>query len=231
MRATMISRGMPAFLLALLVGSCRAPQPMAEAPSTQQPDPATVGDLTGPVASLTGDSLWKLGRSLVWTPGRIQPRDCAEGNCNARMDAVRWQEELNDTLISPNGTIVARFVNLGGGSDEDRGPEARYGFAKSQGTEYYLIAIRDAAAPRGWSWILRMAFRGDQGTLPIRVGVWGLCQADQYNPNHPPVGTKTEFYKCNYASQNGQSVVPLAYSPQDPGWYDCEQGCCTADVQ
>ena len=227
MRATMISRGIRALMLALAVGSCaRAHETLTP------PDPTTVGDLPTPVDEMTGDSLWKVTRGLGWTKGRTQSRNCAQGSCDGRMDAVSGQEKLNADRISINGTIVARFVNKGAGIfNADRGPEARYGFSKSDGTEYLLIAVKEASAPDGWKWIVRVAFSNDQGLMPIRAGDWRVCQRHEDPLNHPPEGTKTQFYSCGSTPQNGQGVMRLAYNPNDPGWYDCEQGCCTAGLQ
>ena len=195
-------------------------------------NPQTVGDLPSPVASMTGDQLWTEGKRLGWALGKRQDRECRDGECKGRVDAVFGQEAPGPSRISSNGTIVARFANLGAwGGLDNRGPEAKYGTTKGGSAMFLLIAIPNASAPDGWSWIVREARVGDTGTTPVRNGSWLWCTADQHNPDHPPAGTKSQFYKCiqpQNGNGNGGAVTALSYSISDPGWLECEMGCCTA---
>jgi hypothetical protein len=225
-RTMLVSRAFPAMLIGATVLSCSA-----AAVATTAIDPTRIGDLTLPVASMTGAQLFLNADTLRWKDGRNQDRDCVQGKCKADIDAVEGQEPPEAELIHDNGTIVARFQNKGSPFfGFNQGAEKKYGFSKRTNTEYYLIAIKDTSVPEGWSWIVRSASADDISTTPIASGRWTKCKRnDGHNANHPPVGTKSEFYRCGTAANpNGNGTATLLYTRDAPGWLDCDQGCCSA---
>jgi hypothetical protein len=210
--------------------------------SSARPIPASLalpGDLPKPLAQMTSGELWSAGNGLGYDNGPVQGRDCARGACMGRIDAVRNQTP-GAGYISPNGTIVARLVNLGraqGGADD--GAEARYGMQKDGGARrYYLIALRNGD---GWSWTVREATpNGSTPPIETASGTWVTCS---HNPNmagHPK--GRSEFASCGAAGgdddalQTGGPSLPHTdgsshlFPPRDPGWLTCTDGCCTAGM-
>jgi len=197
------------------------------------------GDLAKPLGQMTSAELWTAGNALRFDNGPVQGRDCQRGACSGRIDAVRDQI-AGAASISPNGTIVARLVNLGrpaGGNDE--GSENRYGTARDGSAAFYIVALRDG---NGWRWTVREAIRGGTGApRETASGSWVTCKHDASAPGHPK--GRSEFASCSTgtgddagASSNGphagvdhqSSALRVMYNPRDPGWLSCSDGCCTA---
>jgi hypothetical protein len=229
---TMQFRPLLTLVACLAVASC---SPRVQ--SAPLPPPPPVVDLSKDINAMTQGELWQAVFALngFWDPGVPYRRDCAQGGsgtCLGRIDAVR------DTVpgpsdVSTNGTIVARLWNLGavqGGGD--RGAEQKYGIIRVTGvdTAYVIIAKPDGAG--GWTWSVREAVRGGSSMPPretVPGGAWITC--DTSWPNHP--SGKSAFYWCPAAlTQNGAGAPEYPtlrlYNPRDPGWLDCDSGCCTA---
>ncbi|MEX2177080.1 MAG: hypothetical protein WD801_00120 [Gemmatimonadaceae bacterium] len=202
---------------------------------------ALPGDLPKPLGQMTSDELWAAGNGLRFDNGPVQGRECQKGACMGRVDAVRDQQPGAGT-ISPNGTIVARLVNLGrpSGGDDD-GPENRYGMGRGGNAEFYIIALRDGES--GWRWTVREAIRNNAGApRETASGSWVTCAHTPSTPGHPK--GRSEFASCSTqagddaeASASGprapadhshSSAVPTTYNPRDPAWLTCTDGCCTA---
>lgn len=201
------------------------------------PEPARralPGDLPKPLAQMTSAELFSFGADLRFDNGPVQERNCARGGCKGRIDAVRDQVP-GPALISANGTIVARLVNLGRDGVDD-GPEARYGTAPGQ-NEFYVIALKDGD---GWTWTVREAVRNGGGAArETASGTWTTCRHDPNNPSHPK--GRSQFASCN-AGAGEEDLARVAgprlprdhavslrmFNPLDPGWLSCSDGCCTA---
>jgi hypothetical protein len=196
---------------------------------------ALPGDLPKPLSQMTAGELFAFGASVRFDNGPVQDRGCARGPCLGRIDAVREQTP-GPGSISANGTIVARLANLGGNQGNE-GPENRYQTARGQ-QEFYLIALRQGD---GWSWSVREATRnGPDAPRETASGAWTVCRHDPSNPNHPK--GRSQFASCTANAGTGEELTRaagprmprdyalslLAYSPNDPGWLSCSDGCCTA---
>lgn len=178
---------------------------------------------------MSAGDLWDAGTALSYVKGPSQDRQCARGACKGRINAVANQKPGPGTVVA-YGTIVGEFVNRGKVKvlwpDENMGSEDRYKSEKSSGDRrYYLIARSDGS--NGWTWTVREAVRGSSQLARETVlpGSWTDCTRDSTNSNHPR--GKAEFARCPHPTMNGQAQA-LTYDPLDPGWLDCQQGCCTA---
>lgn len=201
------------------------------------PEPARralPGDLPKPPAQMTSAELFAFGASLRFDNGPVQERTCARGGCMGRIDAVRDQVP-GPALISANGTIVARLVNLGRDGVDD-GPENRYGTAPGQ-NEFYVIALKSGD---GWTWSVREAVR-NAGNAPRETvsGTWTTCRHDPNNPSHPK--GRSQFASCTTGAgeveltraagprpPRDNAAAHIVLNPLDPGWLICSDGCCTA---
>lgn len=207
----------------VLVAGCAAPPPAFV--DLMTPIPGN-GDLTSSIESMKAGELWEQADRLQFVLGPQQERRCADGYCEARVDAVANQDP-GPGNVSTNGTVVARLVNRGKwGGWNNQGAENRYGIRFLRGTDevYYLIAIRTDA---GWRWSLRLARRGDYTNVAqeIQRGGWQDCTRDLRMEGHPK--GKSAFASCPH-TPNGQTQMQLVYSRDDPAWLDCEMGCCVA---
>lgn len=197
--------------------------------ATDPPIDRNNGNLTRSIDQMSAGDLWDAGTALSYVKGPSQDRQCASGACQGRINAVANQRPGPGNVVA-NGTIVGQFVNRGKvrflWPDENMGAEERYRSEKSGGDKrYYLIARSDGA--NGWTWTVREAVRGSTALAreTVPAGSWTTCTRDSTNPNHPQ--GKSEFARCPHPTMNGQAQA-LMYNPLDPGWLDCEQGCCTA---
>lgn len=190
-------------------------------------NPTTVGDLTKPLDQMSRADLWKEARHLKWISVRKQDRQCERGECRGRISAVRDQEPPGPAVIGQHGTIVARLENHGGGwLGWDRGAESKYGTRK--GDQWTLIiAIQDGSA---WKWVVAIArAAGTEAARVTEPAAWAVCDTTVADPNHPPAGTRALFYRCLATVGNGDSSPSTASGGlTDPGWLNCDQGCCTA---
>ena len=223
----------PVFFLvaALAVVSChgrREPQPMR---------PPPVVDLWKDIDAMTQDELWKVVYDLRndWVPSAPYRRNCemgAPGSCLGRIDAVR-DTVPGPTDVSGTGTIVARLYNLGavnGGAD--RGAELKYGMRRVTGQDTMYVIIAKPGGAGGWTWSVREAVRGGSIVPPretVPGGAWITC--DPGYGSHP--GGKSAFYWCpSVTTENGAGAAEFpefrVYNPLDPGWLNCDAGCCTA---
>lgn len=186
------------------------------------------------IDAMTAGELWDAADPVGFTLGPYQERDCAQGTCEGRFDAVAGQVPGPGT-VTANGTIVARIVNAGGGLfSGNRGEEQRYKATLRGGNRrYYVIARSDGSG--GWSWSVREAIRN--GTSLAREtarGTWTTCALDSSNPDHPR--SKSQFAKCPHGADNDDAngsgeALRMIYSRVDPGWLTCTEGCCTAGAQ
>ncbi|HEU4797896.1 MAG TPA: hypothetical protein VFT63_03155 [bacterium] len=228
---TSLARGLGALALTIVVGSCASAR---VSPPPAKPDV----DLTIDVNVITEGQLWDAADRLTpfWDRGgRPQNRNCAlgpMGGCLGRINGIR------DTLLGPNsvkanGTIVAWLENLGApGGGADRGAEQKYG-TEMEGPRrkrYYMIGLPNG--PDRWKWEIRVAIQGSTDpSQKVREGEFITCD-DSY-PDHP-TGTKATFWWCPARGVGSGTIarmariVPQSFNPLDPGWLDCEQGCCTA---
>jgi hypothetical protein len=199
----------------LVIGASRA----IPAPASRL---ALPGDLPKPLGQMTSGELWDVGQRLGYDNGPVQGRNCARGACMGRVDAVR-EQVAGPGNISPNGTIVARLMNLGRqGSGDDDGPENIYRTERDGSARFYIVAV---PVDGGWRWSVRKAVRND-GNAPVETaaGNWVTCRHDRNNPAHPK--GRSEFARCPGPQGGAGGLFP----PNDPAWVECSDGCCTAGI-
>lgn len=208
-----------AVLLGSALSCATAPEP--HAPQVRVATDRQPWQLRRPIGQMTPAELWHLGDSLYFVEGPEQRRGCAQGNCDARFDAIVNQNP-GPSSLGPDGIIVARIVNTGSpffGADE--GNERVYGVPKARGgVVYYMLGLSDGSG--GWRWSIRKADRNDtvrRGPEEIDDGSWSACTHEPQLSGHPR--RQSMFWSCSRATVTFDD--PIA-----PGWLECEQGCCTA---
>lgn len=188
---------------------------------------AGTGDLPKAIGTMTAGELFDAGEKLSFVSGPWQTRNCAKGSCKARIQAVKSQKP-GPGNVTTNGTIVARLKNRGSWlGTKDEGIEEKYKLKRfsDDKSAYYLVAIGDGSG--GWRWGIYEAIEGGPNVLvPTDTGAWTPCTRDVGNRKHPQ--GESEFAKCPHPSSVANQTQALNYDPLDPGWLDCQQGCCTA---
>ena len=234
--------------LPLLVAGCgrsetasRDSAALSGAPAARTPLP---GDLGSHIDGMTPQQLWDAAKNIDFIPpsGQPFPRSCAKGNCFARIRAVKDQKP-GPGNISVYGTVVALLENLGSKENsggEDRGAEAKYGFGKEPKRMYLLVAMPTDTG--GWRWAVRVAEDGSTQSAPsdsTAWGSWSVCEETESTGANHPKGVKAAFYGCDaykpgIGGMTGNTTGSTTAAkrrpnnPLDPGWLDCELGCCTA---
>jgi hypothetical protein len=183
---------------------------------------ASSGDLTKPIEQYSGDELASLASRLAYGQGAERARacrdtpECAGGQrTSVRIDAVADADSLGPGSVGAYGTLAARLINRGAGT------EARYGM-RGGGRQIHLLIVM----PGGQAWRLEELDQqaGTWSHRPIASGRLNGC-------NHPFVrGGRADFKTC--AQGAGGTTVSFASSIQGFDarmWISCASGCCTAE--
>jgi hypothetical protein len=193
--------------------------------------PATLpGALTKPIDQLTGEELFAVTRQLRFTGGVDRVRRCrgrvacqgrdAAQTTHVRVDAVDLQDSISARALPPNGVIALRANNRGMIAD------SMYNMRPTTRFEYYLIVLPGANGGRA-SWRLEEldATRGARAHRTVARGTMTEC-------NHPFVrGARADFKTCATAAARPVSFSAFQEDgPEEPIWFGCSTGCCTADL-
>jgi hypothetical protein len=138
-----------------------------------------------------------------------------------RVDAVDQQDSLSARALPAPGVIAVRANNRGAQLD------SMYGMRPGANYEYYLIVSPGAQGGKAlWRLEELDVTAGKRAHREVSHGTVTEC-------NHPfRRGARADFKSCATA----ELVRPASFTrmPQsdgeDPIWFDCALGCCTADL-
>jgi hypothetical protein len=214
--ATASSAAAPAGTAALAAAPARATAP--------QP-----GALAKSIDSYSGDELFQFTRGLRFTGGNERQRRCRGSaacrgrgpsrSTRVRVDAVDQQDSLSAATLPANGVIAVRANNRGAVAD------SMYNMQPGANYEYFLIVSPSANGGKA-TWRLEEldVTQGKRAHRSVATGTVTEC-------NHPfRRGARADFKTCASAAL----VRPASYKPfqsdsEEPIWWDCALGCCTAD--
>jgi hypothetical protein len=189
---------------------------------------ALPGTLVKAIDQYTGDELYAFAHGLTFTGGNERERRC-RGNASCRgatpgqrtrvrVDAVDQQDSLSAGAVPVNGVIAVRANNAGAMADSmyNMKPGARY--------EYYLIVLPGTGGRASWRLEELDVTQGSRAHRSVATGLIREC-------NHPFVrGARADFKSCaTAATVRPASFKMLQDVPEEPIWYGCSSGCCTAD--
>jgi hypothetical protein len=191
-------------------------------PSSGTARVASSGDLTKPIEQYSGDELAAFAGRLAYGQGAERARACRDTpecttgqRTSVRIDAVADADSLGPGSVGGYGTIAARLINRGPGT------ETRYGM-RGGGRQLHLLIVM----PGGGTWRLE--------ELDQQAGTWShrMVASGRFNGcGHPYVrGARADFKTC--AQGAGGTSVSLASAMQgldSPMWISCASGCCTAE--
>jgi hypothetical protein len=209
-----MTRAVPALLAVLTLAGLP--------PSGGTPRRASSGDLTKAIEQYSGDELAGFVGRLAYGQGADRARgcrdtpECASGQrTSVRIDAVADADSLGPGSVGPYGTVAARLINRG------QGTETRYGM-RGGGRQVHVLIVM----PGGESWRLE--------ELDQQAGTWShrtIASGRLNGCNHPFVrGARADFKTC--AQATGGATFSLASATQGfdaPMWISCASGCCTAE--
>jgi hypothetical protein len=193
-------------------------------PTAPQP-----GALAKSIDSYSGDELFDMTRRLAFVGGTERQRRCrGNAECRARansrftqvrVDAVDQQDSLSATTLSPHGVIAVRASNRGAYAD------SMYNMKPGPNFEYFLVLLPSKPGAKA-TWRLEELdlTQGKRAHRTVSHGTVTEC-------GHPfRRGARADFKSCATAEQ----VRPASYVPaqgviEEPIWWDCAFGCCTAD--
>lgn len=193
-------------------------------PTAPQP-----GALAKGLETYSGDELFDLTRRLAFVGGTERQRRCrGHADCGARastrftrvrVDAVDQQDSLSATTLSPNGVIAVRASNRG--TDVD----SMYNMRPGANFEYFLVVLPAASGAKArWRLEELDLTEGKRTHRTVSTGTVTEC-------NHPyRRGARADFKTCATAAVvKPASFVPVQGDLEEPIWFDCALGCCTAD--
>jgi len=202
---------------------------LASAPNAAATAPQP-GALAKSIDSYSGDELFDLTRRLRFTGGIERQRRCrgnadcrgeaAKRSTRVRVDAVDQQDSLSATTLPANGVIAVRANNRGALVD------SMYNMKPGANYEYFLIVSPGApGAEAAWRLEELDVTQGKRAHRSVATGTVTEC-------HHPfRRGARADFKSCETAAL----VRPASYTPmtqghsEEPIWFDCAFGCCTAD--
>lgn len=189
---------------------------------------ALPGAMTKPVDQYTGDELYAFTHALRFSGGVERDRRCrgraACGGGNpaqrtrVRVDAVDQQDSLSAAAVPANGVVALRAGNTGAVAD------SMYNMKPGNRYEYYLIVLPGAGGRASWRLEELDTMQGSRAHRSVATGVIREC-------NHPFVrGARADFKSCaTAATTRPASFSAFQTTLEDPIWYGCSAGCCTAD--
>jgi hypothetical protein len=203
-----------------------ATQAKSALPTAPQP-----GALAKAIEGYSGDELFDLTRRISFVGGTEGQRRC-RGNADCRgrgpkrstrvrVDAVDQQDSLSATTLSPNGVIAVRASNRGAEAD------SMYNMRPGANFEYFLVVLPPTQSGAKARWRLEELdlTQGKRSHHTVSQGTVTEC-------NHPfRRGARADFKTCATAA----TIRPASYRPlqgdgfEEPIWFDCALGCCTAD--
>ena len=189
---------------------------------------ALPGTLAKAIDQYSGDELYTLAHGLTFTGGNERQRRC-RGNAacrganpsqrsRIRVDAVNAQDSLSAAAVPANGVIMVRANNTSTFADSmyNMQPGARY--------EYYLIVLPGTGGRATWRLEELDTTQGARAHRSVATGVIREC-------NHPfQRGARADFKSCATAAARPASFSAFqSGGGEEPIWYGCSSGCCTAD--
>lgn len=209
-----MTRAVPAVLAVLTLASVP--------PSSRTSRSASSGDLTKPIDQYSGEELASFAGRLGYGQGAERSRacrdtpECASGQrTSVRIDAVADADSLGPGSVGAYGTVAARLINRG------QGTEGRYGM-RGGGRQIHILIVM----PGGQAWRLEELDQQGSAWSHRMIGSGRLNGC-----NHPFVrGARADFKTCAQGA-GGATVSPaLAMQGFDaPMWISCASGCCTAE--
>ena len=189
------------------------------------------GLLAKPIDQYTGEQFYALTRAIRFSGGNDRVRRCrgraecrgakATQSTRVRVDAVDQEDSIAPRSIPGNGVIALRARNSG------QIPDTMYNMRPTARFEYYLIVLPGANGGNA-TWRLEEldVAQGIRAHRAVAHGTVTGC-------NHPFVrGARADFKSCATAAG---APRPAAFGTfqtdaEDPMWFACELGCCTADT-
>lgn len=221
---TKAERHQPDSATAAVGGTSGSTPSNAMLPTAPQP-----GALAKSLDSYSADELFDLTRRISFVGGNERQRRC-RGNAECktrstarftrvRVDAVDQQDSLSATTLSPNGVIAVRASNRGTYAD------SMYNMKPGSNFEYFLVLLPSKPGTKA-SWRLEELdlTQGKRAHRTVSHGTVTEC-------GHPfRRGARADFKSCATAEQlRPASYMPAQSDLEEPIWWDCAFGCCTAD--